>query len=279
MIKKFSCICIVLIMGSTAWGQPDQEQPPAHELADTMLLAQLSESSNTPESAVQSALQHSPEIRKAELAVELAQADLRLVRARITRDVIALHAKVTSLRKQKKHVQLLAKNGVAEPFDVEQVLMSLAEMEGELKYLTGSRDSVDRKSVLDNLLVGVVAEKPVAVKRPAIAKETHIWEILQQPCSLIFDNIRWPDLMKIVSENYDLNINVDATLTEVVVPGINIKGESMYNSFLALTDLFLTKQNEEICFVIRDYGIFLTTRDHAARIPGPSIPTNIPFYE
>jgi hypothetical protein len=242
-------------VGSTAWGQ------------------RADESAKTPESAVQLALRNSPEIRKAELAVESAEAQLALVRAQITRDVIAVHAKVSGLRNHKKQLRLRVEMGTTPPHELETVLMSLAEVEAELKYLKGS-NTADNEKTTPEMLSTFFSDKTMVTARPPIENGTPVGEILQNPVGLVFESIAWRDMMDFVSETYDLNVNVDATLLDSIVPYVKLANVTLHDAFLALAE-----QNEEVCFIIRDYGIFVTTRDRATKIPGPTIPANIPFFK
>jgi hypothetical protein len=268
MMKTFSWVCVFLVAGSGAWGQ---RRPATSESA---VNAQVGAPSNTPESVVQSALRNSPEIRKAELAVEAAQAELALVRAKITRDAIAVHSKVTNLRDHKLHVETRVNTGTSPQIELQQVLMALAEVEAELKYLTGSGTSGIRKSESRPEPFNFFERKPVPVKRPQMDKGSRIVEILSNPVGITFEDILLTEITRTLTDNYDLNFNIDATLFDYKIPYINLKDVSMLDALLAFAE-----QNEEICFVIRDYGIFVTTRERAVKIPGPTIPANIPYFE
>lgn len=103
-------------------------------------------------------------------------------------------------------------------------------------------------------------------------RDTKIGQALQHRVGLTFEDIQLREITEFITGTYEINIVVDAGQGTIHVPYVNLMDISLLDALHALAD-----QNG-ICFIIRDYGIFATTPARAASIPGPSIPEGIPYY-
>ena len=80
------------------------------------------------------------------------------------------------------------------------------------------------------------------------------------------------NILEFVSEYLDVNITVHPDVPELFTD-LRLEGVKLREALRALSD-----QCEPLCFVIRDYGILATTREHAERIVAPTIPEDVPLH-
>ena len=81
------------------------------------------------------------------------------------------------------------------------------------------------------------------------------------------------EIFDFMSNTYEINITVDLAFTPPTIRQINLRNVPLRSVFLALAD-----KMGDACFVIRDYGLFLTTRERAQTLAGPTIPEDVPYF-
>lgn len=98
-------------------------------------------------------------------------------------------------------------------------------------------------------------------------------QMLDMRLGAAFEDIKLHEIMEFLVKTYELNISTDPGVNDMVVDFIQVKNTSLKSFFQALAD-----QVDSLCFVFRDYGIFVTTKERAQRIAAPTIPPDIPLY-
>ena len=88
-----------------------------------------------------------------------------------------------------------------------------------------------------------------------------------------FEDINMMEIFEFITDTYEINITVDLAFTPPTIRQINLRNVPLRSVFLALAD-----KMGDACFVIRDYGLFLTTRERAQTLAGPTIPEDIPYF-
>ncbi|MCC6699555.1 MAG: TolC family protein [Candidatus Hydrogenedentes bacterium] len=229
--------------------------------------------------AIDVSQESSPEVAIAEAQLREAEARLRQARMEAAqRAVQATHIRklVDIARKNAEEVEASAQAGVASHRDLLEAQQRLAEaeanlatQEAELKVL-GNAPRLERSGGLRTL------EAQIPVPRPELNKEakTETEMALEAPMSAEFDQETLSNVFGFISDYLDVNIVIDVGL-QVAEKKVSIKVENvpLRDGLLALADVY-----GDLCFIVRDYGIFATTPERAATINAPSIPAGIPLY-
>ncbi|MCC6485924.1 MAG: TolC family protein [Candidatus Hydrogenedentes bacterium] len=276
----------------TAWSQ---DPPPPDRSPSTAQTVEVRES-REPDDSVQRVVvtttpvsdfgasidvsqENSPEVAIAEAQLREAEARLRQARVEaVQRAVQATHIRklVDIARKNVEEVEASAQAGVATPRDLHEAQQRLAEaeanlaaQEAELKVL-GSAPRLERSGGLGTL------DAQIPVPRPELNKDarTETENALNAPISAEFEQETLSGIFAFISDYLEVNIVIDVGL-QVAEKKVSIRVEDvpLREGLLALADVY-----GDLCFIVRDYGIFATTPERAATINAPSIPSGIPLY-
>lgn len=99
-------------------------------------------------------------------------------------------------------------------------------------------------------------------------------QLLDAPVSIDFKAQPLADVTSLLHDTYNINLVLDSIIEPKAYPvTISVSETPLKNILLALADRF-----GDLCFLVRDYGLFITTREHAQTIAAPSIPENIPLF-
>jgi len=248
----------------------------------------------TLDQALAEAMDKNPGIIAAKAQVELAQAQLNITRLDVARQLVALwndrqvqENAVTSARNRLEHIVTLSKTGAVstEAVDIAKGALidaeaKLARAQSEWEFLTGQappalsapRASSPAATVLRAPLQ-IPHGPPVEKIRQALNTPTQI-EFIDTPIVDVCEYLK--DLHRIEIEIddqafEDVGIEIRAVKGEVstskgpkgkdktsLIISVNVKGVSLGAALQLLEDKF-----RETKFVVRDYGLFLTTPDRA----------------
>ncbi len=115
------------------------------------------------------------------------------------------------------------------------------------------------------------AAPPVAVShRPAVPEAVE--KQLSAEVSVDIEDLSLADFTGKFGDSYDLDFVLDPEIDSKRTFNLRVEG-TIGEVFLSLTDLF-----PDLCFVIRDYGFLLTTRERAGHLDGATIPEDVPLH-
>lgn len=242
------------------------------------------------ENVIQGAVSASPEVRVAEAQLREAEAKLQQARIEAVQKAIEAYqgrmkAEETSqtMRELLKQGKIVArKPGEEAPSDL-YAMKRLAEAEAEvakydarLRGLAGSTASARAEGgPFSAKRHPADSRSRVQEERPSIdSVQGGIAEQLNSPVSLEFEGRPLAGITDYLSEYFGVNMIVDASLgPEYVIPYVRLDDVPLKDALLAIAD-----QSGDLCFLIRSYGIFATTRQNAETLSGPSIPDTVPYY-
>lgn len=232
---------------------------------------------------VDMAQQSSPEVLIAEAQLREAEARLRQARLVAAQQAIQATYDRKVVEEARKNVEELAnrvKLGTSSHQELQaaqerlaQAEAALAKQDAALKMMTGPPPGMPDFGNDPMRL----AQKPLfPAPRPALPEkpETEIEKALASPVTIEFDEANLDAILEFVSDYVSVNIVLDVGLSAADQPvSIKIQDVPLNDAFLALADIC-----GDVCFVVRDYGIFVTTPQRAATIEAPTIPPDIPLY-
>lgn len=277
-------LCIAALAGGWALAQEDEERS---KLLDTiekqeMQVRAVARSLPKDLAELMAIAAQSPEIRHARAAAEMAQADLHKALAELA----------PSLRPVLQHWKQYRRT-IEDRAERHQSSRETADNELLLEYSRFLQEAMDSlREDLSNMSVGRHRDRPARVyaysgvrgfdalaqmripqPRPAYEEGTpeNLRGPLASPVSFTFPDTSLIDILEFITQQYEINITVDLIFTPPMIQ-INLRNVPLRDALLALTD-----QVGDACFVIRDYGVFLTTRERAQTLAGVTIPEDVPY--
>jgi len=233
------------------------------------------------------ATEQNPEVRRVRAAVEMAQADLDEALGKLTLKLKNLLTRWETLVPISEELSITA-GSAKETADDEQLARHIRDMDSVLQALTQEREKIIRlvgserggRSNRIDASGGVgpfaaLAQPRILQPRPEYEEGApeNLREILEGNIGTTFEDVSLMVILDFISDTYEINITVDLAFTPPTIRQIDLKNVPMRSALLALTD-----KMGDACFVIRDYGLFLTTRDRAKTLAGPTIPDDVPYF-
>lgn len=283
-------LCIAVLVGGWTLAQEDEEavkwlesikksKIQARILADS-LPTELSE-------VMAMAMERNHDIRRARAAVDMAQAEFDGTLAKLTSQLSELHASLESRANSIENVDdiNLIERETNPPTRMKnragntgRMLEFLTKTHGEImKLLGGERGGRPNRAANPGPMGGfaAMAQPRIPQPRPEYEEATpeRLREILESPMGIVFEDINLMDIFEFISDTYEINVTVDLAFTSPMIRRINLRDVPLRSAFLALTD-----KMGDACFVIRDYGLFLTTRERARTLAGVTIPEDVPYF-
>jgi biopolymer transport protein ExbD len=259
------CITAIVIAAGLVWPAlaQDDQQPAAPA---PPLPAQAPEAPLPPlDELMERALDQSPDIAAARAELQRAEAELRRVEMDTVRQLTTLHEQIDALRAMADELRKRADLGSATFSETREMTTRLAEARAQLQYLVGApppRFPHSRAAPPHPEL------QRTTVPRPEVADPFR--EKLDQSVSISFDNEALLQVLEFVTDYLEVNFIVDPAVAEEPVT-VRLNDVPLRQALLALADM------ADLAFVIRDYGVFATTRDRAMTIEAPSIPEDLPL--
>jgi hypothetical protein len=233
----------------------------------------------TLEEALTRAMDNNPEIITAKAKLQLAEAELNAAQLEITKKVINLWQELRRLRdtialvkRQADYATEAYKSGQLNPLDLTKAQTPLidaqakaAQIENDLHYLIGRRAlsaGSGRVSQAANSHGGIAGTRSPELPRGPLVEK--IREALLKPAELDVTEMAVKDVVQTLSDLHRVIMVIDrkafddAGIQHDMPITLNLKGIT----FAALLQAF-EDQNSELRFVVRDYGILLTTPEQA----------------
>ena len=224
------------------------------------------------------AMERNPEIATARAKLQLAEAELSGARMEITSKIIDLWsarqsqtATAESARRNADFVGLRAKPGLAQVPEVEAANKALidaeaakARTETQLRYLIGqvSPRAERSGSAANEPKVGLMAAPLRMPRGPNVEK---LRQALLQPTVMDFEEVPLADAMNYLADLHHIEIQLDEkTLAAAGIAKdwpvtVRLANMTLAAAVQALDDKFGTSWK----FVVRDYGILVTTPERA----------------
>jgi hypothetical protein len=235
---------------------------------------------------IATALKANPDVLLAEAKLREAQAELNQVRLKVTREVVTAFEKrkqgSVSLRRAKENLDRMQKeiaNGTssagASDLDAQrmaygQVELGMAHTDADLRYLLGVGSAIDPASLAPH------DPKPNVAPHPRPAAPPAITEALARTVRGPF-GATLKDLVDQLGQQAKVSILIDAQ---------NFPDPGEHPVLLPLRDpvtlgaaLQALADQQDACFVLRDYGIFLTSEGKARNMMAATIPEHLPMDE
>jgi hypothetical protein len=222
----------------------------------------------------------SPEVAIAE--AQLREAEARLQQAKIEaaqRAIEHTHLQriVELARKNAQEQESRSQLGIGTQKDYMEAQEQLAQAEAELAKLTAASAIMESKSGRTNAApeLSLLSQPQIPVPRPVLAKDdsSAVMVALDAPINIEFESETLRNIFGFISEYVEMNIVIDVGLPAADKPvSLKLDNVPLKDGLMALADAY-----GDVCFVIRDYGIFATTADRAMTINAPTIPANIPL--
>lgn len=222
----------------------------------------------------------SPEVAIAE--AQLREAEARLQQAKIEAAQRAientqLQRIVELARKNAQEQESRAQLGIGTQKDYMEAQEQLAQAEAELAKLTAASAIMESKSGRTNAApeLSLLSQPQIPVPRPVLAKDdsSAVMVALDAPINIEFESETLRNIFGFISEYVEMNIVIDVGLPAADEPvSLKLDNVPLKDALMALADAY-----GDVCFVIRDYGIFATTAERAMTINAPTIPANIPL--
>jgi hypothetical protein len=217
------------------------------------------------------ALEFNPELRAIRAEIHALMARLEQLEMKTATDVVRKKEEPKVLIDKQK--DLKAKH-VDTP-DLRQIEAELAAREMELDYIIGVRG--DRPfggqvRVLGDIPVLAHMGMRMGGSRPGMedAPESIRQALNREKINVDFQDMELENVVSLMGKKYNLNVVLDTAVRGVKVT-LNIQDVTYGQMLLALAEA------NGLAFIVRDYGIFVTTRDRAISIHGPSIPEGVPY--
>jgi len=207
------------------------------------------------EQHLEKAMRANPDIMAARAQAELAKAELNLAQMKVARELVALHSR---LEAQYRKIQLIREQSQENPKDrnVVHTLIDaeaqLAETQAQLSYLIGQSAA----GLPTGGQPGPAATTASLPRGPIVEK---LSKALAKPVTVEFVDTPLEDVGKFLSDLLDIPIVADKSIGTIPVT-LNLKGLSLVAATQSMEDIC-----PEVSFVVRDYGILITSSDLAIR--------------
>ncbi len=234
------------------------------------------------------ALANNPEIQVAEAKVAQAQAEYRIVRLKVTQQVLELHNDLDSQRRlvgstatELEQTRRMFQAGFQTDVAVSKVEQSLIQAQNRLAQIEAQRRYVLGTDAVDNPRADS-SSNPRRRRRPEIPAE--FVEHLAIPVEVRFAGSTLVDVIDAFADR------VDGSGLQTAMKFV-IDESSFSDEFGSLEELTVTLDKGEVTlrsalsmiadstpvrFVFRDYGILVTTESRVIMMNGATIPSDIP---
>ncbi len=232
-----------------------------------VLPPQLS-SETSPEVAIAEAQLHEAEARLRQAKIEAAQRAIENSHAQQLADLARENVKLLKER---------FNNGTSSMMDLNLAQERLAQAEATVAKLEAASKIMESPARQPDSAreLGLLNQPRIPAPRPELSEEnkSQTAMALESPVSIEFEKETLRNISEFISEYVGVNIVMDVGLPAADEPvSVKLQDVALKNALLALVDAY-----GDLCFVIRDYGIFATTTERAMTIDAPTVPANVPL--
>jgi hypothetical protein len=250
------------------------------------------------------ALRSNPEILLAESKLRQAQSELNQVRLKVTEEVVSLYYErrkqeelSAQLNQQLKVVQAAFRAGEIPSEKVIEAMIArsnaaaaVPQIEAQTRYLLGLGGDNPTRYLLGlggdapgsqaMRQAGARSEVVTTLPRPEMPEKFR--KILDMPASFEFEDTRLELALEYFSTEYKTRFLIDAAATGEVGGEspitLRVDDFTLLQALQAILDVgFSDARGYRLCFVIRDYGILVSTPERARKLYGATIPPELPM--
>ena len=224
--------------------------------ASAVIMLAAAEAPATPplEQLLPRAMETHPEIVAARANVDLAQAELSVTRLKVAREIISLYTKREALSQKVSLLTEQCKQGRMELQTLLDTKGQLEEIEAQWTYL------VDQP--VPSRTGSTASRQPTATPLPNTPTIAKIREALGQPSELDFIEQPLGDVCAFLSDYHHINIVSDEVYNDIPLT-LTLGVRSTVTFAGALQGI--EDQCPEVTFVVRDYGLWMTSPETAER--------------
>ena len=214
--------------------------------------------------ALREALENNPDVLVAKAKLQEAEAVLKRTRLRVAQEILGVHAKAVSEHNRAAEAQKLAATSAISNENLRLALEAAATSAAELQFSLGKAKGIEATTVIGTGFGGGVGRvsSHAAPRGPGVAT---IRKALGKKTSVEFKQAPLDDVLAKLSEMSGVNFVLDKqALADSSLPPdqpteISIKDAPLGAILQAIEDL-----RPPLCFVVREYGILLTTDESRA---------------
>jgi len=236
------------------------------------------------EEMIEVGLHNNPDVRLAEIELQRAEAELMRVRQQVVRDITeiahermrcereidAIHAELGEVEEKVGRGEL-PEHELAEMHEaLQDAHTGLASSEAALHYLLGVGPGMEPRGPRPETEMHPEGGEPQASPRPELPD--HLRQALSAPCNVEFDEVPLAEVLMMISDRTGVNF-IAGELGELPL-SFHLSEVSFFDALIAVSELV----GNEICFVVREYGLLVTHTERARMMPGAVIPPYIPYY-
>ena len=232
------------------------------------------------------ALRTNPDILLAESKVRQAQAELNQTRLKVTQDTAGLYYQRRGLREAKEGLYKKASiieqrvaSGTMTQEQLQEALLRVADLDAEMSLLESKLRYAIGLGGAKSQGQGFAASQAQAAaptkpgSRPALpAKWTSVLDT--ELNELVVEEATLAEVFELIRDLSGLSIVAHPVLSETnVLNTFTLRKLTVRQALLAISDL----NDNDVCFVFRDYGVLAAPQDSAEHLDGATIPPSVPL--
>lgn len=231
---------------------------------------------------IERAQQNSPEVLIAEAQLREAEARLQQARLEAVGKVTQIYFDRAGLKTMKRtfsEIQKKAELGIATHEEVAEAEMRLSQAEAKVTSQEAYLEVLSKRALTEKKEADPASPKRSLVSakridRPKLPEEFRTQLKMTAKSTSLTGTFTSDDLTLYLAEQFNVNLAIDVSLMNIAFQvNLTDSNPSLGNLLTALTD------SAEVCFIVRDYGLFMTSIRRAERTNAPAIPEDLPLYE
>lgn len=276
------------VLSLTGWAQeaPDTQQQETVEIQGIITAPPDDALSENLEDLLALALENHPEIATARAQLQMAEAELRKAELQVIREVTNLQSELALAKTTLAQKQKIYEAGRLPLEQLAAPMREVKQLETALRFAVGH--GLGSRAVTANIVPSVApvhgySEPPVTLvhaERESLSTENtqpETWEALRSPVELpAVDGVMLGELLDMYRELWSINVTVSKSAREIPLQYVNLTGVPLREALAAIADSTGRSPNS-LVFILRDYGLYATTRQEAMTIAGAAIPEDVPL--
>ncbi|MHB1037074.1 MAG: hypothetical protein ACYC35_20635 [Pirellulales bacterium] len=249
---------------------PAQSKPPENNPAGASAPAQpgAKDAKALPglEDMLAAALEYNPDIVVARAKVREAEAVLNQTRLAVMRQVVALRQKVELQSERTALLRQRHATGRATREDVVNEMAALADLESQMQYLLGHQPQGAGETRQPFAVDQAGPAKSVPPAMPQSAMADKLREALDQVIEVNFDQAPLADVVAYLKDRTKINFVLDRAAFDDMAIGVDTPTTCNFTDVpLGAVLQSLEDTTKYVRFVIRDYGVLVTTDQGAPK--------------
>jgi len=227
---------------------------------------------------IEQAQKSSPEVLIAEAQLREAEAKLQQARLQAAERATQAYfdrAALDKVRESTTRMQDMVKTGTAPQQDLLDAEARLSQAEANVAKQNVYLSMLAKQAPVGPTL-SVSSPSPLPHGKPAVRPEISVEfadRLKQSTSDIIQGGLTIEEVAVFLNEQFSLN-----TVVDIGVASLKIQINLVDPNVTLAGILSAIADSANVCFVIRDYGVYITSREQAASIVAPTIPEDVPLY-